>query len=105
MLLGLLRGQKVLADGDGLPGVADVQAQGQADPLLHNGPLQEDVVAVPGHLALDHLQGDLVQQAGVPALEGQLGHFFKYGTADIVYRAVYTSHSSLLLFFQTARPA
>ena len=104
VLLGLLRPLEVLADGGGLPGEAEVQAQGQPDPLLDDGPLQEDVVAVLGHVALDHLQGNLVQQAGIPALQGQFGHLFKYGAADVVYRAVYTSHSSLLLFFRRRAP-
>ena len=104
VLLRFLGGAQILADGDGLPGVADVQPQGQPDPLLDDGPLQEHVVAVLGHVALDHLQGNLVQQTGVPILEGQLRHLLEYGAADVVNRAVYSSHSSLLLFFQAGGP-
>ncbi len=105
VLLRLLGGTQVLTDGDGLPGVADVQSQGQPDPLLDDGPLQEDVRPVMGHVALDHLQRNLVQQAGVPSVEGQPGHLFEYGAANVVHRAVHTSHSSSSLFFQAARPA
>ena len=104
VLFRLLGRAQVLADRNGFPGIADVQAQGQPDPFLDDGPLQEDVVAVLGHVALNHLQRNLVQQTGVPALQGQLGHLFEYGAADIVYRAVYTSHSSLLLFFRRRAP-
>ena len=105
MLFRLLGGAQVLADGDGLPSVADVQAQGQPDPLLDDGPLQEDVVAVVGHVALNHLQGNLVQQAGVSPLEGQLGHFLEYGAADVVHRAVHTSHCNLLPIFSDGTAA
>ena len=90
----LVGGGLLDAGGDGhllLRGL-QVHAQGQTEPLLDDGTLQEHVVAVLGHLALDHLVGDLVHTAQIAVLIGQTGHFGEYVAADIVHRAMDTSH-------------
>ena len=96
VLLEFLGPLNVLADGRGVPGVAHIQAHGQADPLLHNGPLQKHVMTVFGHVALDHLEGDMVCLAGIAALKGQPGNLLEYGASNVVYRAVNSSHQSFL---------
>ena len=84
------------ADGRLLASGLQAHAKGQPHPLLDNGPLQKHVVAVVGHLALDHLVGDLVHPLQVPALIGQAGHFGEDIAADLIHRAVYASHSFFL---------
>ena len=96
VLLKLLGPLDILADGSGVSGVAHVQAHGQTHPLLHDGPLQEYVVTVVGHVALDHLEGNLVGLPGIAALKGQTGDLLEYAAADVVYCAVHSSHKSFL---------
>ena len=79
-------------------GGLQVHAQGQTHPLFHDGTLQEHVVTVVGHLTPDHLVGDHVHTAHVPALVGQAGNLGKYVAANIVYRAVNSSHVHFLHF-------
>ena len=91
----LLVGGSLLDVGaDGRLGVRGLQAhtQGQTDPFLHDGPFQKHVVAVVGHLSGNDLVGDHVHPAQVSVLIGQTGHLRKDVAADIVYRAVYSSH-------------
>ena len=71
-------------------------AQGQSDPLLHDGPLQKHIMAVLGHFAGNNFVRDHVHLVQIPALIGQTGHLGKDIPADIVYRTVYTSHICFL---------
>ena len=49
-------------------------------------------MAMVGNLPGNDLVGDHVHLLVIVALIGQSGHFCEYAAADIVYRAVYTSH-------------
>ena len=80
------------ADGRLLASGLQAHAKGQPHPLLDNGPLQKHVVAVAGHLSGNDGVGDHVHPLQIPALIGQAGLLCEYVAANIVYRAVYTSH-------------
>ena len=77
--------------GRGAVGV-QIHAQSQLEPGGNNGPLQEHVMAMMGNLSGNDLVGDHVHLLIIIALIGQSGHFCEYAAANIVYRAVYTSH-------------
>ena len=81
------------ADGRLLTGGLQAHAQGQPDPLLHDGPLQKHVVAMSCHLAGDDLIGDHIHPVQISALIGKTGYLRKDIPADVIHRAVYTSHS------------
>ena len=49
-----------------------------------------------GHFALNHLVGDGIHPAQIAALIGQTGNLREYVAADIIYRAVHTSHVTFL---------
>ena len=53
-------------------------------------------MAMMGNLSGNDLVGDHIHLLVIVALIGQPGHLCKYAAANIVYRAVYTSHSLLL---------
>ena len=60
------------------------KAHGQADPLAHNGPLQEDGLPDGAHLAGHQLIGQLLQPGIiVPALIGQLRHLGEHLLAHV----------------------
>ena len=90
----LIRGGILDIGADGGRGAVGVQihAQSQLEPGGNNGPLQEHVMAMVGNLSGNDLVGDHVHLLVIVALIGQSGHFCEYAAADIVYRAVYTSH-------------
>ena len=81
------------ADRGLLTGGLQAHAQGQTDPLLHDGPLQKHVVAMLCHLAGNDLVGDHIHPVQIAALIGKTGYLGKDIPADIIHRAVYTSHS------------
>ena len=90
----LVGGGLLNVGADGRLGIRRLQAhaQRQPNPLLDDGPLQKHVMAVLGHLAGNDLVGDHVHLAQVPVSVGQTGHLGKDVAANVVYRAVYTSH-------------
>ena len=74
----------------------DVHAQRQTQTLFDNGPFQKYVLTVLGDFALDHFVGNQVDPVQVSALIGQKCDFLEDAPPDVVYRAVYASHISVI---------
>ena len=80
------------ADGGGRAVGVQIHAQSQLDPCGDNGALQKYIVTVVSHLTGNQLIGDHIHLIVVLPAVGQTGYLREYVVADIVYRAVYTSH-------------
>ncbi len=71
---------------------AQRQAHSQAQPLPHNGALQEDGFPVLGHLPWDNLIGQLLDAGIIPALIAHPSHLGKNPAANILYRCLHPTH-------------
>ena len=80
----------------------NVHTQSQPHPGNDDRALQIHVVAVLCNISGHQLIGDQIHLVLVVLviLIGQAGHFGEYAAANIVYRAVYASHSSFLHIFR-----
>ena len=94
----LIRSRLPDAGAEGLRRTARIQihAQSQPDSGGHHRPLQKYVMPVVSHLSGNDLIGNHIHTGIIIPAVGQPGHLCKYAAANIVYRAVYTSHSLLL---------